>query len=171
MRARKNDLMALNTSLIFNSIEEAKKMARYIIDCSISVGKKLNIPYKLLVGISENNSRFGRIVTEKNGKPGRPKYVFKEMLSSKLYGVKQYEYRVAPHVHTVFYANGSTAFGLELCKRINKRYKKTIAKIKKCYDNGFISYIYKQSISIRTACYDDDNILNFDFKEIKSTYA
>ncbi len=156
---RKTKVMMLTvSSSIFSNTKEAVKEANTIKIWLQRLCARKGYFCKAVIGVSEYNPKAGTMTTVRTGKRGRPK---KRFARTNYYLPN---HKTAPHIHIVLYGNPADMICSLMADRLNNKYKTKAVWYNDCreYQEEALTYVLRQSQTIRTVEIDEKGILSTD---------
>lgn len=156
---RKTKIMMITVSSgIFSNTKEAVKEANAVKIWLQRLCARKGYSCKAVIGVSEYNPKAGTMTILRTGKRGRPK---KRFARTNYYLPN---HKTAPHIHIVLYGNPADMLCSLMADRLNNKYKTKAVWYNDCreYMEEALTYILKQSQTIRTVEIDEKGILATD---------
>ena len=156
---RKTKIMMITVSSgIFANTQEAIKEANALKIWLQRLCQRKGYSCKAIIGVSEYNPKAGIMTIVRNGKRGRPR---KRFARTNYYLTN---HKTAPHIHIVLYGNPADMLCSLMADRLNNKYKTKAVWYKDCreYQEEALTYVLKQSQTIRTVEIDEKGILATD---------
>lgn len=158
MKRKTKTMMITVSSGIFSTTKEAVKEANALKIWLQRLCHKKGYSCKAVIGVSEYNPKAGAMTTVRTGKRGRPR---KRFARTNYYLPN---HKTAPHIHIVLYGNPADMLCSLMADRLNNKYKTKAVWYNDCreYMEEALTYILKQSQTIRTVEIDEKGILSTD---------
>ena len=156
---RKTKVMMITVSNgIFANTQEAVKEANALKIWLQRLCARKGYSCKAVIGVSEYNPKAGTMTTVRTGKRGRPR---KRFARTNYYLPN---HKTAPHIHIVLYGNPADMLCSLMADRLNNKYKTKAVWFNDCreYQEEALTYVLKQSQTIRTVEIDEKGILGTD---------
>lgn len=156
---RKTKIMMITVSSgIFSTTKEAVKEANALKIWLQRLCHKKGYSCKAVIGVSEYNPKAGTMTVLRTGKRGRPK---KRFTRTNYYLPN---HKTAPHIHIVLYGNPADMICSLLSQKLKNKYLKNVVWYNDCreYQEEALTYVLRQSHTIRTLEIDEKGILSTD---------
>ncbi len=156
---RKTKIMMITVSSgIFSTIKEAVKEANALRIWLQRLCQRKGYSCKAVIGVSEYNPKAGTMTVLRTGKRGRPR---KRFARTNYYLPT---HKTTPHIHIVLYGNPADMLCSLMADRLNNKYKAKAVWYNDCreYQEEALTYVLKQSQTIRTVEIDEKGILSTD---------
>ena len=156
---RKTKIMMITVSSgSFSTTKEAVKEANALKIWLQRLCQKKGYSCKAVIGVSEYNPKTGTMTVLRTGKRGRPR---KRFARTNYYLPN---HKTAPHIHIVLYGNPADMLCSLMADRLNNKYKTKAVWYNDCreYQEEALTYVLKQSQTIRTVEIDEKGILATD---------
>ncbi len=151
-------MMITVSSGIFATTKEAVKEANALKIWLQRLCAKKGYSCKAIIGVSEYNPKAGTMTVLRTGKRGRPR---KRFARTNYYLPN---HKTAPHIHIVLYGNPADMICSLMADRLNNKHKTKALWYNDCreYQEEALTYVLKQSQTIRTVEIDEKEILLTD---------
>ena len=158
MKRKTKVMMITVSSGIFANTQEAIKEANALKIWLQRLCHRKGYSCKAVIGVSEYNPKAGTMTTVRTGKRGRPR---KRFARTNYYLPN---HKTAPHIHIVLYGNPADMLCSLLADRLNNKYKTKAVWFNDCreYQEEALTYVLRQSQTIRTVEIDEKGILSTD---------
>ena len=158
MKRKTKVMMITVSSGIFTNTQEAIKEANALKIWFQRLCARKGYSCKAIIGVSEYNPKAGTMTVLRNGKRGRPR---KRFTRTNYYLPN---HKTAPHIHILLYGNPADMLCSLLADRLNNKYKTKSVWYNDCreYQEEALTYILRQSQTIRTVEIDEKGILSTD---------
>ena len=158
MKRKTKTMMITVSSGIFANTKEAVKEANALKIWLQRLCQRKGYSCKAVVGVSQYNPKAGTMTVLRTGKRGRPR---KRFARTNYYLPN---HKTEPHIHIVLYGNPADMLCSLMADRLNNKYKAKAVWFNDCreYQEEALTYVLRQSQTIRTVEIDEKGILSTD---------